>query len=167
MNQHLTNFLSIWGSVLSTVLLIFKIIESKKHLTVLTELKETYFENEEGDQILKVINVKVINKTNYNISIQNITFTASRFFFFTPIMWRTILFRREGEIPISLFKPGESKIYDYDMSYIHTDGDRNIDILKDYKIKNYYIRAVIICPDNSITYSKVGILINSIITQNQ
>jgi hypothetical protein len=52
MNQHLTNFLAIWGSVLSTVLLVFKIIESKKHLTVLTELKETYYETEEGDQIL-------------------------------------------------------------------------------------------------------------------
>lgn len=163
MNQHLTNFLAIWGSVLSTVLLVFKIIESKKYLTVLTELKETYYETEEGDQILKVINVKVINKTNYNISIQNITFTASRFFFFTPINQRSILFQRDDEITITLFKPGESKIYNYDMSYIHSDGGRNIDILKDYKLKNYFIRAGIICPDNSITYSKIGILINSIL----
>jgi hypothetical protein len=164
MNQPLITILAIWGSVLSTILAIFKIIEYKKHLTVLIELKQTYYETETGDQLKKEIQVKVLNNTIYQISIQNIHFITSRYYFIIPFKLRSIPFQSDDEITSTLFNPGEYKIYKYDMANIFRDGSRNIDILKNIRLKNHSIRARIIYPDNSTSDSKKGILINSIIT---
>jgi hypothetical protein len=164
MNQSLTNFLAIWGSIISSVLLIIKIIERKKQLRLFIEFKNIYYETENGDQIAKFIKVKVLNQTNHNISIQNIEFIISRYFFIIPVKFRLINFLLDDEISITLFKPGESKIYEYDMSYLQSDGSRNIDLLNDNKIKDYCLRARIVYPDNSRTHSKKGISIYTILT---
>ena len=166
----MVNIITICGTVISAVLGILKIIEikkhlieSKKHLNVIVEFKKSNYEMENGDQMMKTIQVKILNKTNYNISFQNIVFIASRYFFFIPFKLRVIRFLNEDDIKITHFMSGESKIFKYEMSYIHSDGNRNIDILKDKKLKNHYIQARIIYPDDSFTDSKKGILISSIL----
>jgi hypothetical protein len=164
MNQPLTTLLSIWGSFLATVLAILKIIESKKRLTVFIELKQIYYETETGDCLKREIQVKIINRTIYQISIQNIHFFASRYYFIIPFKLRSIRFLPDDEIGITLFKPGESKMYKYDMSNMFSDGTRNIDILKTNKLKNNSVRARIVYPDNSTSDSRKGILINSILS---
>jgi hypothetical protein len=164
MNQLLTTILAIWGAVISTILLILKFIERKKRLNALIDLKTISYETEEGDQTIKKIQVKVLNKTNYSISIQDIEFIAYRYFIIYPLNCEVIPFLSEEDIRITLFKPGESKIYDYDMSYIHPDGCRNLDLLRDFKFKNKRIRARILYPDNSINHSKNRIVISSILT---
>lgn len=163
MNPLLTTILAIWGAIISTILLVIKFIERKKRLTALIDLKTIYYETEEGDQSVKIIQVKMLNKTNYNISIQDIVFVTYRYLQISPLKCEIIPIMPEDEIRIPLFKPGESKIYNYNMSYIHSDGCRNIDLLKNYKLKKQYVRARILYPDNSITLSKNRIAINSIL----
>jgi hypothetical protein len=155
--------LAIWGAFISTILLIFKIIESKKHLDLIIVSKKISYETEKGDQTIKVLQVKILNKTNYNTSIQNIIIIAYRYYFILPFNCSIIPFIAEEEIGMPLLKPGEFKIFNYNMTFIHPDGDLNIDLIKSNKLKNHYIRAKVIYPDNSVTHSKNGIRINSIL----
>lgn len=159
----MTKLLAIWGAVISTILLILKIIESKKHLDLIIESKKISCETENGDQTIKVLQVKILNRTNYNISIQNIIIIAYRYYFILPFNCSIIPFIAEEEIGMPLLKPGEFKIFNYNMTFIHTSGDLNIDLIKINKLKNHFIRARVIYPDNSITNSKNRIRINSIL----
>jgi hypothetical protein len=163
MNQSFTKILAIWGAVISTILLILKIIESRKRLKVVWEYKRSYFETKEGYQEIMTIQVKLLNRTSYNISIQNIVFVASRFFILFPFQSKTIIFQTEDEMKTTLFKPGESSVYKFDMFYIHSDGSRNIDVLKNNTIRNYHLRARVIYPDNSKSDSKNAMRIKSIL----
>lgn len=163
MNLPLTKLLAIWGAVISTILLIFKIIESKKHLDLIIESKKNNWETEKGDQSITMLQVKILNKTNYNISFQNIIIIAYRYYFIFPFNFSIIPFIAEEEIGMPFLKPGEFKIFNYDMTFIHPSGDLNIDLIKINKLKNHYIRARVIYPYNSITNSKNGISINSIL----
>jgi hypothetical protein len=162
---------TLFGTSIAIVLGIFKIIEiikrfieSKRRLSLIIELNKYNYEAEKGDQVVKLIKVKILNKTNYNISIDKIIFKVSRDFLSIPFNVRSIRFLSEDEILHKVFKPGESRTFTYDMSYIHSDGSLNIDILKDKKLKNHCIRARIVYPDNSFNDSKEGVLIKSILT---
>lgn len=166
MIANITIIIAWLSFLMSLVLFILRLRDSKKNLNVFINYKPVFYEDEKGEQILKKIQVKVSNKTNFNRSIEDVVFIVYSFYLIIPFKCRVIRFSTDNNMKVTLLKTGEVKIFNFDLDYYNSLSDQfNFDLFKrKERERNYYLGARVKYPENSSSDSKKGLRINSLIS---